>query len=67
MAYSVGWGTEIGVLGHKVKTAREALALAEEHLGAGAKVVVTNLVTNEPVAIDDLRELAEEEVDEEPG
>jgi hypothetical protein len=25
MVYSVGWGTEIGVLGHKVKTAREAL------------------------------------------
>jgi hypothetical protein len=68
MAYSVGWGAEIGLLGQKVKTAREALALAEEHLGTGrADVVVIDLKTNSAVAMDDLRELAEQEVDEEPG
>jgi hypothetical protein len=68
MVCSVGWDLEIGVLAHKCKAATEALALAEEHLAAGrADVVVTDLMTNEPVSLDDLRELAEQEVGEEPG
>ena len=68
MGYSVGWGLEQGVLAHKFETAREALAAAEEHLAAsGAKVVVTELVTGEPVPLDTLRRLAEEEAGEEEG
>ena len=66
MAYSVGWGLEQGVLAYKCETAREALAVAEEHLAAKrSKVVITDLDTKEPVHIDTLRELAEEEAGEE--
>jgi hypothetical protein len=65
MAYSVGWGLERGPLATKCDTAREALALAEEHLAAQrTQVVVTDLTTSEPVPIDTLRELAEEEAGE---
>jgi len=65
MAYSVGWGLERGPLATKCDTAREALLLAEEHLAAQrAQVVVTDLTTSEPVPIDTLRELAEEEAGE---
>jgi hypothetical protein len=66
MAYSVGWGLERGPLAYKCETAREALALAEEHLAAQrTKVVVTDLVTKEPMPIETLRRLAEEEAAEE--
>ena len=66
MAYSVGWGLEQGVLAHKCETACEALAVAEEHLAANrSKVVITDLDTKEPMPIDTLRELAEEEAGEE--
>src|SRR5438874_1934732 len=33
--YSISWGTDVGVLGHRRETAREALALAEEHVAPG--------------------------------
>jgi hypothetical protein len=66
MPYSVGWGTEIGVLGHRQENAREALALAEEHLAANrANVVVTDLVTGLRVTLDNLRERAEQEAEDE--
>jgi hypothetical protein len=65
MSYSLGWGTEIGVLAHRRHTAREALELAEEHIAARENVVVTDLMTGEPISIDDLRERAEGEADEE--
>jgi hypothetical protein len=65
MAYSVGWGTEIGVLAHRRNTAREALELAEEHIAVRENAVVTDLVTGEPISIDDLRERAEQEAKEE--
>ena len=65
MAYSVGWGLDQGVLAHRCETAREALAVAEEHLAnKRSKVVITDLATTEPVPIDTLRELAEEEAGE---
>jgi hypothetical protein len=65
VAYSVGWGLERGVLATKCDTAREALLLAEEHLAAQrTKGVITDLVTEEPLPIDTLRELAEEETGE---
>jgi hypothetical protein len=65
MAYSVGWGLERGVLATKCDTAREALLLAEEHLAAQrTQVVVTDLMTKEPVPIETLRALAEEEAGE---
>ena len=68
MSYSVGWGLEQGALAHRFETAREALAAAEEHLAANSsKVVVTDLVTAEPLPIDTLRRLAEEEAGEEEG
>jgi len=66
MPYSVGWGTEIGVMGHRQDTAREALSLAEEHLAANrSNVVVTDLVTGHRVTLDNLRELAEAEANAE--
>ena len=34
MSYSIGWGAEIGAMGTRRNTAREALELAEEYLGA---------------------------------
>ena len=60
MLYSVGWGTEIGVLGHREETAREALALAEEYMAAhrSTNVIVTDLVTGYKVTLDELRERA---------
>ncbi|HLJ70941.1 MAG TPA: hypothetical protein VKU03_06465 [Roseiarcus sp.] len=66
MPYSVGWGLQEGVFGRKCETAREALALAEEEIAAGrSDVIVTDLVTQEPVPIEALRERAEEEAGEE--
>jgi hypothetical protein len=66
MPYSVGWGTEIGIMGHREHNAREALALAEEHLAANrSNVVVTDLVTGDRVTLDDLRERAEAEANAE--
>lgn len=66
MPYSVGWGLEAGVFAHKCETAREALELAEEHLAAQrADVVVTDLVTQEPMPIEALKQLAEKEAGEE--
>jgi hypothetical protein len=67
--YSVGWGTEIGVLGHRKETAREALALAEEYMAAHrSNVIVTDLVTGYKVTLDELRERAEAEANTEaPG
>jgi hypothetical protein len=65
MAYSVGWGTEIGVLAHRRASAREALELAEEHVAAREEVVITDLVTGEPISLDDLRERAEQEAEAE--
>jgi hypothetical protein len=69
MLYSVGWGTEIGVLGHRKETAREALALAEEYMAAHrSNVIVTDLVTGYKVTLDELRERAEAEANTEaPG
>jgi hypothetical protein len=65
MAYSVGWGLERGIFATKCDTAREALFLAEEHIAAQrTQVVITDLTTSEPVPIDMLRELAEEEAGE---
>jgi hypothetical protein len=62
MAYSVGWGLERGPLAAKCETAREALLLAEQHLTAErTAVVVTDLVAGEPMPIETLRQLAEEE------
>jgi hypothetical protein len=65
MAYSVGWGPEMGVLAHRRTSAREALELAEEHAAAREEVVITDLVTGEPISLDDLRERAEQEAEEE--
>jgi hypothetical protein len=66
MPYSVGWGAEIGVMGHHEKTACEALALAEEYLAANrSNVVVTDSVSGNRVTLDDLRELAEAEANAE--
>ena len=66
MPYSLSSGTEIGVMGHRQHTAREALALAEEHLAADrSKVVVTDLASGRRVTLDDLRELAEAEANAE--
>lgn len=66
MGYSVGWGVERGPFATKCATAREALLLAEEHLAAQrTNVAITDLVTMEPVPLDTLRELAEEESEEE--
>jgi hypothetical protein len=66
MPYSVGWGAEIGVMGHRQKTAREALALVEEHPAANrANGTVTDLVTGRRVTLDALRELAEAEANAE--
>ena len=66
MLYSVGWGTEIGVLGNRQETAREALALAEEYIAAHrSNVTVTDLVTGYKVTLDELRERAEAEADTE--
>jgi hypothetical protein len=62
MAYSVGWGNEVGALAHRCETAREALSLAEERRAADyGKVTVTDLVTKESVPLDTLSELAEQE------
>jgi hypothetical protein len=62
MTYSVGWGNEVGDLAHRCETAREALAFAEERKAADSgKVVVTDLTTREPVPLDTLTELAEQE------
>jgi hypothetical protein len=57
----VGWGAEIGVLAHEFGTAREASEVAKEHIAARENVIVTDLVTGEPISLDDLRERAEEE------
>jgi hypothetical protein len=66
MPYSVGWGTEIGAMGHREHTAREALALADEHVAADrSNVVVTDLASGRRVPLDDLRELAEAEANAE--
>lgn len=64
MAYSVGWGTDVGAFAHKCPTAREALALAEGEMASGRPdVIVIDLTSESPVAIDTLRELAEEEAE----
>ncbi|HEY3719268.1 MAG TPA: hypothetical protein VGL41_03920 [Roseiarcus sp.] len=66
MLYSVGWGTEIGVLGNREETAREALALAEEYIAAHRpNVTVTDLETGYKVTLDELRERAEAEAETE--
>jgi hypothetical protein len=65
MAHSVGWGTEIGVFAHRRDTAREALEPTEEHIAARENVVIIDLATGEPISIDDLRERAEQEAEEE--
>ena len=66
MLYSVGWGTEIGVMGHREETAREALARAEEYTAAHrSNVIVTDLVTGYKVTLDELRERAEAEANTE--
>ena len=60
--YSISWGTDVGVLGHRRETAREALALAEEHVAADRpNVTITDLTTGHAISMDDLRERAEAE------
>jgi hypothetical protein len=66
MPYSVGWGTDVGPLAHKCADAREALALAEEESAAGrSDVFIVDLSSKEPITIGTLRELAEEEAEDE--
>ena len=66
MTYSVGSGAEIGIMGNRRNTAREALEAAEEYLGANRpNVVITDLATGQRVTLENLRELAEREADDE--
>jgi hypothetical protein len=60
--YSVGWGNQLGVFADRRETACEALALAEELEAAHRRpVVVTDLATERPVLLGELRERAERE------
>jgi hypothetical protein len=64
--YSIGWGAEIGVLAHKRSTAREALELAEEVFAANrSNLSIIDLTTKQMLSLEELRERAEEEADQE--
>jgi hypothetical protein len=60
--YSVHYGVGISIGAHDFPTAREALAKAEQYDAADRPhVVITNTASKRPVALDELRELAEQE------
>jgi hypothetical protein len=60
--YSVRYGLGISIGTHDFPTAREALAKAEQYDAADRPhVVITDTASKRPVALDELRDLAEQE------
>jgi hypothetical protein len=64
--YAIGWGAETGAFAHQRATAREALELAEAVSAANrANLSIIDLTTKQMLSLEELRERAEEEIDEE--
>ena len=65
---SVSYGNEISVVARTLESAREALAIAEEYVAANRpNVTVIDLLTKQPIPLDDLRERAEVEANNTPS